>query len=223
MSRVLVIGDTHCPTMLPEYVDFLGETYDSWDCDRVVHIGDLVDNCALSFHTKKPHLKDPEAEYETAMEQVAQLTSLFPAADLMIGNHDALPWRLCDEVGIPYEMMRDPAQIWNLPDKWTVHDRFEQCIIDGVIYQHGDCGKSSAKLNMLAEFCSVVQGHHHSKFFVEYGANRNSRTFGMQVGCGVDRKHAAMEYGKKFNTKPILGCGVVLDGTHAYNEPMILS
>lgn len=222
MSRVLTIGDTHCPCMIPQYVDFLVETYDTWGCDKVVHIGDLVDNAALSFHLKKPCLKDPVAEYDTAMEQVAELTSAFPEVEFLIGNHDALPWRLCDELGIPAELMRNPNEIWNLPEGWNVHDRFEQLIIDGVIYQHGDCGKSSAKLNMLAEFTSVVQGHHHSKFGVEYGANRKDRTFGMQVGCGVDRKHMAMEYGKKFNTKPILGCGVVLDGVYGYVEPMIL-
>ena len=42
----------------------------------------------------------------------------------------------------------------------------------------------------------------------------------MQVGCGIDVKAAAMDYGKKFNQKPILGCGVVVDGELAVFEPM---
>jgi predicted phosphodiesterase len=221
MSNVLVIGDTHAPCMLPQYVDFLVQTYDAWSCNKVVHIGDIVDNCALSFHLKKPHLKDPVAEYERAQQQVDLIVSAFPKADLMIGNHDALPYRLCEEIGIPEDMMRSPAEIWKL-GKWNVHPRFDQLEIDGVIYQHGDCGKSSASLNARAEFKSVVQGHHHSKAGIEFHVNRNHRVFGMQVGCGVDYKHMAMDYGRKFNTKPILGCGIVLEGTTPIFEPMIL-
>ena len=66
MSRVLAIGDTHCPCMRDGYLEFLLEAYEAWDCDRVVMIGDLVDNCALSFHTKNPRLKDPMRELDEA-------------------------------------------------------------------------------------------------------------------------------------------------------------
>jgi hypothetical protein len=45
----------------------------------------------------------------------------------------------------------------------------------------------------------------------------------MQVGCGVDHDKEAMAYGKKYNSKPILGCGVVIDGVTAICEPMLLS
>ena len=43
MARVLVIGDTHCPAMKEGYVDFLKDVQETWDCDTVVHIGDVVD------------------------------------------------------------------------------------------------------------------------------------------------------------------------------------
>lgn len=221
-SRVLVIGDTHCPTMLPEYVDFLVSTYEQWDCDRVVHIGDLVDNCALSFHLKKPQLKDPILEHEKAIKQIKLLTDAFPKVDLLIGNHDALPYRWCAEVGIPEEMMRSMSQIWGLPKGWKVWPRYHQLAIDGVIYQHGDRGRNSAILNSKAEFASVVQGHHHSKMEVVYHANKRTRVFGMQVGCGVDVNHAAMEYGQIYSQKPLIGCGVVLEGITAVCEPMVL-
>lgn len=222
MSRTLVIGDTHCPAMLPSYPDFLAEIHDAWGCDRVVHIGDLVDNCALSFHLKKPQQKDPMREYEQALDQVSIVTEMFPEADLMLGNHDVLPYRWCNEVGIPEEMMRDFGEIFNLPDSWTVHQRYEQLVIDGVIYQHGDRGRGSAILNAKDEFCSVVQGHHHAKAGIEFTANRSHRVFGMQVGCGTDWKHHQQDYGVKYSKKPIIGCGVVIDGTTPIFEPMSL-
>lgn len=222
MSRVLVIGDTHCPCMRPQYLDFLLETYEAWDCDRVVHIGDLVDNTALSFHTKNPRLKNPISEREEALRQIAELTSHFPEVDLMLGNHDALPYRWATEVGVPTEYLRDPANLWDLPSGWNVHGRFDQLVIDDVIYQHGDRGRSSALLNAKDEFRSVVQGHHHSKAGVNFHANKGFRIFGMQVGCGVDDSVLAMEYGKKYTSKSIIGCGVVLDGLTPVFEPMHL-
>ena len=222
MSRVLIIGDTHAPAMLNSYPDFLAECYEAWGCDRVVHIGDIADNCALSFHLKKPQQKDPLREFEQAMSQIETLVSYFPKADLMLGNHDVLPYRWCNEVGIPVEMMKDFGSIFNLPSGWKVHQRYGQLEIDGVIYQHGDRGRSSAILNAKDEFCSVVQGHHHAKAGIEFTANRNHRVFGMQVGCGTDWRHHQQEYGVKYSKKPIIGCGIVIDGVTPIFEPMVM-
>ena len=49
----------------------------------------------------------------------------------------------------------------------------------------------------------------------------NQLIFCMNVGCGIG-KSAAMDYGLKFNTKPVRGCGVIIEGTHAVFEPMSL-
>ena len=224
MSRVLVIGDTHCPTMRDDYVPFLLDCYEQWDCDRVVHIGDLVDNAALSYHLKAPNLKDPIAEYDKAYDQVQELYAAFPEVDWLIGNHDDLPLRWCKEVGIPREFMRDYADIWGV-ENWTVHKRYSKLEIDGVIYQHGDRGKGGRMAAMAQgkdEFKSVVQGHLHAQAGIEFYANDNFRIFGMQVGCGVDDTHAAMDYGRKYNARSIVGCGVVIDGVTPIFEPMQL-
>ena len=223
--RVLVIGDTHCPCMRDDYVEFLKHIYEWWECDRVVHIGDLVDNCALSFHLKKPHQKDVIKEYDEAIDQIALLSEAFPKVDLLLGNHDALPYRWADEVGIPVEMLLDFAGMFRLPKGWKVHRRYSQLVIDDVIYQHGDRGKGgqfAAHKNALTEFRSVVQGHHHSQAGASFAANKHARIFGMQVGCGVDWEHHQMEYGVKYSQKPILGCGVVIDGNTPIFEPMLI-
>jgi len=31
-----------------------------------------------------------------------------------------------------------------------------------------------------------------------------------------------MDYGMKLNVKPVVGAGIVIDGKHAYFEPMLL-
>lgn len=226
MSRVLVIGDTHCPAMLEGYPTFLEDMYTQWDCDRVVHIGDLVDFHAISFHQTQFGLESIEQEMEDAREQVGLLTDTFPDADYMIGNHSALPSRQAAEVGLPPSMLKSLAEIVNLPKGWTVHPRHHDLVIDGVIYRHGDKGRSNqqnaAFLNAQQEFTSVVQGHFHAQAGVCYGANKSTRYFGLQVGCGTDPTSPYMDYSKIYSKRPILGCGIVLDGDYAAFEPMPL-
>jgi len=223
-SRVLVIGDTHCPAMLPAYVDFLTATYDRFGCDRVVHIGDVVDWAAISYHRTPLTESTPEQEYEQAKSQVAELYAAFPRAQVTLGNHGALPWRRAEDVGIFADMLKDPATMWDTPG-WEWLPRYADLEIDGVMYRHGDKalgGKHAAFRNAQAEFRSVVQGHFHAQLGVWYHANQAMRVFGMQTGCGVDAKSAAMAYGLVYSQKPLVGCGVVIDGVDAHAVPMDL-
>jgi predicted phosphodiesterase len=223
-NNVLVIGDTHCPAMLPEYVDFLQDIQESWGCDRVVHIGDLVDWASISYHPKAPSLKNSEAEFEHAAAQVADLYAAFPEADWLIGNHDSLTERQATDLGLPLNVLKDYDELWGVQG-WTVHPRYADLIIDGVCYRHGDKGKGGsmpAFMNAKTEFQSVVQGHFHASAGVLFGANINQRFFGMQVGSGVDYRKAAMAYGVKYSSKPLLGCGVVIQGETPIFEPMLL-
>jgi hypothetical protein len=184
-------------------------------------IGDLVDNLALNFHKKNPKLKNPVAEKEKAQEQISILTSYFPRADWLLGNHDILPWRWADEVGLPHDYLRKPSQIWKV--KWKCHPRYSDLKIDGVIYRHGDKGKGgrmAALANAQAEHTSLIQGHLHQQAGVEWMANSKHRIFGCQTGCGVSDKSLHFEYGRKFNQKSVLGCAVCVDGEAAYFEPM---
>lgn len=226
MSNVLVIGDTHCPAMLDHYPNFLAEIYEAWDCDRVVHIGDLVDFHGISFHTKEFGIPDVERELDEARVQVQALTELFPEVDYLTGNHSALPVRQAQEAGLPPSLVLSLSEILQLPDSWHVHPRYTDWVIDDVIYRHGDKGRSNqtnaAFLNAQNEFMSVVQGHLHSQGGTLYGANQNARYFGMQVGCGVDPRSPYLNYSKVYSKRPMLGCGVVLDGERAIFEPLFL-
>ena len=59
--------------MHTDYIDFLCDIREQWDCDKVVHIGDMVDWATL-LPPKAPSLKNSEAEFEKAMEQVNNST-----------------------------------------------------------------------------------------------------------------------------------------------------
>lgn len=205
------------------YVTFLKRTFDQWGVDRVVHIGDLVDWNSISYHEKHPTNSNAVKEYQAALKQVRELSKAFPKAEWLIGNHDALTQRQAITAGLPIEVLKDYNELWEVD--WTIHKRFYKLLLDGVLYCHGDGGpggEHAAYKHAVANFKSTVQGHHHANGGVKYFANEKFRVFGMDVGCGMDVKQMQFDYGKKFTRKPVLGCGIVVNGKSAYFEPWLL-
>jgi hypothetical protein len=200
------------------YIRFLKRIEKKYKCNRVVHIGDLVDWNAISFHEKDPAMPGPAEEYKLALRQVRKLHKAFPKVDYMIGNHSDLPARKAALVGLPTEVMVPFKELWSL-NGWTIHSRYSDLRIDDVIYRHGDKGKGGSRIaalgNAQGEHCSLVQGHLHSQFGVEFAANHKRVIWGMQVGCGVTPDHPAMKYSRVYTQRPILGCGVVINGEPA--------
>ena len=126
-------------------------------------------------------------------------------------------------VGLPAQLLRDYADLWEL--EWNVHARFTKLLIDGVIYSHGDSGRAgqdAALSQAKDQFRSTVIGHFHSQAGVKWWANPEFRVFGMSVGCGIDASRLQFEYGRRIIAKPILGCGVVINGRRAVFEPWLL-
>lgn len=222
MATVLIIGDTHCPVMRLGYVRFLQKIADQYGPDRVVHVGDLADWHSISYHEKLPGLSSAGEEFRKAKRQIQQLVEAFPKADWLIGNHDALTERQATTAGLPSEVLKDYNELWEVP--WKVHERFAELLIDGVVYTHGEGpGGMYAHINRAkARMRSVVMGHWHSNAGVEWVSTPEDRVFGMAVGCGVDNKKLQFLYSKPAPRKPMLGCGVVVNGTQAYFEPWAL-
>lgn len=223
-NTVLIIGDTHCPAMHKDYIKFLKKIEKKHKCNRVVHIGDLVDWNSISYHEKDPSMPSAEDEFAEAFKQVRKLHKAFPRVDYLKGNHSDLPSRKAKTIGIPEHLMKDFKSLWQL-DGWTIHPRYHDLMIDDVIYRHGDKGKGgqqAAYKNAVAEFNSLVQGHLHAQAGLVYHANQHECVFGMQVGCGVEHDHPSMNYGRVYAAKPIVGCGVVHSSKVAFFEPMFL-
>jgi predicted phosphodiesterase len=219
MSRVLVIGDLHCPAVLPGYLEFTKSIKKKYKTDTTVFIGDVVDHAAISFHKKNPAHPDAMREYTEAIAHVAEWNKAYPDATVTIGNHDERVVRIAADAGIPGHYLRNYWDVFNTP-KWQWVRSVE---IDGVYYYHG-VGASSmypainaAKMRLQ----SVVMGHYHSVAGINWVCGPTNRIFGMNVGSGVNREHPAMEYGSAYLKKPIVSVGVVIDG-HPYLELMNL-
>lgn len=210
--RVGIIGDTHIPYELDGYMEFCKDTFELWDVDTVVHIGDLVDHHALSFHESEPTLKHANGEMEDARDHLQPWYDTFPELTLINGNHDLIPARQLTKIGMDAEVwMRPLAEVYNFPSGWETVNNVE---IDGVLYHHGYTanGVNGFRNDAKARMVSTVSGHCHGNAGISATASHHRLVWGMAVGCGVDNTTMAMAYGKDFKNKPVISCGIVIDG-----------
>lgn len=212
MARVGVVGDTHIPYELEGYLEFCQQTFKDWEVDTVVHIGDLVDHHALSFHDSEPTLKGANGELMDARERLKPWYKAFPKLTLINGNHDLIPARQLTKIGMDAEVwMRPLKDIYSFPKGWSIED---EMFIDGVLYHHGytSNGVNGFRNDAKARMVSTVSGHCHGNAGVSASASDHRLVWGMATGCGVDNATMAMAYGKNFKNKPIVSCGVVIEG-----------
>jgi len=209
-GNVLVIGDTHIPFEHKGYLDFCLRARDTYKCDVVIHIGDEVDNHAISYHETDPDGWGAGYEMDASIRKLNAWYKEFPDVSLLVGNHSALPFRKAYSYGLPRRMMKAYREMWEAPDGWKWYQSMTK---DGVWYQHGDRGGKTPALNVAIEMGrSVVLGHNHTAAGVWWHRTHTSQIFGMNVGCGIDQYSYAMGYAKMATKRPILGCGVVMDG-----------
>lgn len=211
--NVGICGDIHAPFTHPLYLEFLQDTFRRERVDKVVIIGDVVDQHALSFWEHDPNGQSAEDEALNAMPIVQKYHKAFRGALVTQGNHDERHYRVARKAGLPDRYMKSYAQVWDTPSwKWG-----HEFTIEKVLYSHGtgQSGKLAAINYAVQKRKSCVIGHVHSWGGVLHHANDDSLIFGLNVGCGIDIAAYAFAYGKPFPVRPVLGCGVVKDGRHA--------
>lgn len=209
-NRVLVIGDLHEPFCLDEYLKHCKDTYDNYNCNKVVFIGDVIDNHYSSYHETDADGMGGGQELDLAIERLKRWYKAFPDAIVTIGNHDRIIMRKAQTSAVPRKWIREYKEVLEVP-KWEFVDRH---IIDGVQYIHGEAG--TARTKCRADMMSTVQGHLHTQAYTEWYVGQNFKVFGMQVGCGINHDSYAMAYAKR-GKKPAIGCGVVIGGHTAIN------
>jgi hypothetical protein len=216
--RVGIVADLHEPFTHPRYMDFVKDTFEAWQVDHIHFIGDIIDSHALGFWDHDPNGMSAGREQEVAYERIQLWRELFPIATVSIGNHDERHYRVARKAGLPDNYLKGYQIVWGTP-KW---DWEMSHIFDGVLYEHGTgtSGKDGAFNRAMSKRCSLVMGHIHAWAGVKFHASDFSRIFAMQVGAGIDIKAYSFAYGMPFPNRPVLGCGIVIDGEGAYFEPM---
>lgn len=221
MSRVLVIPDLHSPFIRKYFIEFLIKTYKEYKCNKVVLIGDLFDWHRVSRHLAHPDAMGSKEEYLRAIEQLKPLYKAFPKAKVCIGNHDARFYKQIAEKAVPSVALPGYKEWTKCPQMWEWELKH---IVDGVLYMHGTkAGGDYPHVNTVRKTrMSTVIGHIHTVAGTQWLASDNDLIFGMAVGCGMDSKSYAAAYAEENLAKPIVSCGVVLEGKLPILVPMEL-
>jgi predicted phosphodiesterase len=219
MARTLVIGDLHCPAVHQDYLAFCKSVQKKFKTDQTIFIGDIADNEAVSNYEKNPELPGGKQMYMDTLESINQWKKAFPKALVVIGNHDKRIHNKASKHGISPLYLKSYQDLYDTPGwEWDI-----SFAVDGVMYVHGDGWASEypAFNAAKASLQSVVSGHSHTKFSINWIKGPNNRPyFGMNVGSGVDITHPVFRYSTPHLKKAILGCGVVIDGKNPYLEIM---
>jgi len=209
-KRILVIGDSHIPYEKEGYLEFCKQQYDQFNCDTVIHIGDLIDSHSTSRHPSVPEAYSPGNELLYTIHKLRDWYNTFPNMKVVIGNHDARVNRIASEAKIAAKWLKDYNQVLEVPN-WEFSEYYET---NELLFTHGTgtSGMGAAYKRALNVGKNVIIGHLHSESSIIYHKLPNTTIFGMIVGCGVDEHSYGMNYAKNAPKKSIISCGLILEG-----------
>ena len=220
MSTILTISDLHIPSHHQDAFRFLKKIKEVYQPDQVINIGDEVDMHAMSFHDSDPDLPSAGEELKLAKYFIKKLAKIFPKMDLVDSNHGSLAYRRAKSNGMPAAYLKTYNDVLKAPKGWVWHD--ELIIKDGkteIMFRHQF--KKNPLICAQQMGMSVVQGHFHESFDVQYASSPNKLLWAMTVGCLIDKKSLAFHYNKTNCKRPIIGTGLIIDGQPQL-MPMIL-
>lgn len=213
---VLVISDLHIPYHHIDSVRFLAACKEELLSKRsiIISVGDEVDGHDLSFHNSIKDLDSAGIELEKTKGYIKEIEDIFPKMDITSSNHGDLIYRRARAEGIPLDYIKPLPEVYGVK-KWAWHDSIILETNAGHVYI---ChGKTAAYGKLCKEVgMSAIQGHYHGKFELTWHRNPLGDRFNMYVGCLIDYKSLAFEYGKNNLPKPILGVGYIDEDGHPY-------
>jgi len=204
-QSVLIISDLHFPNAHPDWYHFLKTIKEQYKPQLIVNVGDEVNGSRWSFHDSDESLPCADQELEEAIEEIHHLRDLFPKMYICESNHGSLLYRKVKTHGIPLHSLKSLQELYGTPHwKWA-HEILLETHNGPISVVHGRSGAYNKLAN--EQRCSAVQGHHHSKFELTWQTSTRSTIFNMIVGCLIDYKSMAFDYGKNMTKKPMLGVG----------------
>jgi len=204
--HVFVWSDRHRPYSHPDTIQFLIAIKRKYKFDLVIDIGDGEDFHGMSFHDKDPDLLSPGHELEKIIEQSQEIYKEFPNVLTCESNHGSLVYRKGKHHGFPRHVLKSYREVLQAPEGWEWHHEIIIQMSDGrkCLFHHGY--SANTLLASQKRGMSLVQGHFHSKFGIQYWENATDKFFAAQTGCLIDDKSYAFAYNKLGLERPILGC-----------------
>ena len=204
--NTLFIVDLHLPFEHSKALNFCLYLQDKWNCERIIFLGDIIDNHFPSFHNISTKAKGGEEELELARQAIKGWYKAFPNAYICSGNHCSLSTRVAEANNLPQSWIKSINEVLEVPN-WKISTKWE---FDNFVAIHGTDGKSiKNKLFKYGGNKSIVQGHFHTSTSLEY---YNENLWGMQLGALIDKNAYAFEYANNNSQTVILSAGVLVNG-----------
>jgi len=218
-SIILCISDTHFPYCHVDAHRFLKAIRNRFKPTRVIHLGDELDNSAISFHEKDPDMLSENEEFRQGKNYLHGLVELFPnGIDFIESNHGSLAYRRAKFGQVPARWMRSYNEVLDLDqEKFKWHRELEIKMPNGLtcIFNHG---LGANVLNSARDRCAcLVQGHYHSSMGIHFFGDEKHQLWAMQLPCLIDNSQNAFDYNKKISKRPKIGAGLIVGG-----YPMII-
>lgn len=218
-NTIMVFGDTHFPYERKGSLEFLRDVRDTYNPDRVVCTGDILDQYHISIYPKD--LKHPDSwpeELKKSRKKIKLLSNIFPELQVLESNHDDRAYKKSRIAGVPREFLVPYRDVIGAPDSWKWH-RDLTLTVDStreqIFFAHtvaGGCLTCAKDLNM-----TVVLGHQHTKFAATGFRPRKKTIWGIDAGSLVSDKGSPYSYNKAFRGRPINGCVILRGG-----EPLLV-
>ena len=212
-KRIIVISDTHFPYHHQDTFAFLKAIKSEYDINVVTHVGDVVDNHYPSFHEKEAGCLGGSEEIRAARKACQRLEKIFPEMKISVGNHDILPKRKANMASVPLDWVSTPNDVYQLQGGWDWQPSHYIPYGDNLKFLLVHSVGANLKTNAHRYSHSSAQGHHHSTFGIQYAADTDTLRWALGVGCLIDPRSPAFQYDKSnIISRPILGCGAVIEG-----------
>lgn len=212
------------PAMHIDMFKFIKAVADLYKPDKVINLGDETDQHCQSFHDTEMDCPYTEStELKEAKRYFSNFYDMFDSMDICESNHGSLFYRKAASARIPRELLKTYQEILEAPDSFKWHKNIVVETPKGLVnFSHGNYAPKNPMRKSQLRAMSQVQGHYHNDFAIEYWQNDlGENFFGMTCGCLIDDDSYAFLYNKSYIPRPMLGCGIIIDGIPAL-IPMVL-
>jgi hypothetical protein len=211
-NNYLFIGDVHIPFEHPRALQFCKALQKDFSIphENIYSVGDILDLYHFSRWPKSPEAKlTVNQELDLAREKLRKWIHAFPKLHLCASNHDDRIMKAALNAQLPAQILRSFQEIFEIPNSWTCKENFFVKELNTLVC-HGE-EYADALQASIAYGCNTIQGHHHSKFGVQYRKSLMQELYGAATGWLGEEEQFAFAYGKKSKQKMILGSIVVVD------------
>lgn len=214
-KRILVISDLQIPCQHPDAFKFLKALKDKFKPTMVVQIGDIVDFGSLSNYDADPDYLSPRVELECVKSEVKKLSKIFPKMSIVMGNHEMRLYRKALKAGLPSSVISEFRNIIGAPLGWVFGRElklFWNKPAKRIRFIHTESGANRKRGMKSCYYTSVVHGHLHTDFAIQYTSTADALYWDMNVGCLIDDESVVFAYNKSQALRPIYGSGIIENG-----------